>query len=290
MQTFNETNKPELQILTIKTTFFGQTMFIAVVYKAPKLRDLTFQDQLMTSLIETGNHSSANHIVCGDFKKDFNKKSAITTELIEAFCNLGFILISTSNETTGNTTVTKTVIDICFADFNCKSNVVKTTITDHCSIIVQTVENLKNDTNSNREKYEGRNWSKLKQHKMQSLLNCNLTIKLIVENQTLKQCSTQEAFRKIEEILTDALDEVIPSKQLSNKPIRRCWINNELKNCCLKKLKCTSVSQIKHRKRQKYLYTTKNIKKTLIRKTKCNFLKTFSAKITIPKRDSSTNL
>ena len=57
---------------------------------------------------------------------------------------------------------------------------------------------------------------------MQALLNCNLTINLREENQKLKQCSTQEAFRKIEEILTDTLEKVIPPKQLSNKPIWRC--------------------------------------------------------------------
>ena len=102
MQTFKETNIPELQFLIVKT-FSGQTMFITVVYKAPKLRDLTFQDELMTHLIEIGNHSNANHIVCGDFNQDFNKKSAMTTERIEAFSNLGFNLISTPNETTRNT-------------------------------------------------------------------------------------------------------------------------------------------------------------------------------------------
>ena len=63
MQTFRETNITKLQILTVKTTFSGQTMFITVVSKAPKLRDLTFQDELMTHLMETGNHSTANHVV-----------------------------------------------------------------------------------------------------------------------------------------------------------------------------------------------------------------------------------
>ena len=57
---------------------------------------------------------------------------------------------------------------------------------------------------------------------MQALLNCNLTINIREEKQKLKQCSTQEAFRKIEEILTDTLEKVIPPKQLSNKPIWRC--------------------------------------------------------------------
>ena len=48
--------------------------------------------------------------------------------------------------------LTKTTIDIVFADFNCESNVIETTITDYCSIIVRTGKNLKNDRNSNREK------------------------------------------------------------------------------------------------------------------------------------------
>ena len=96
-QTFKKTNIPELQTLTLKTTFSGQTMFIPVVYKAPKLRDQTFQDELMTHLTATGNHSNANHVVCGDFNQDFNKKSAISTELIEAFSNLGFNLKSKPN-------------------------------------------------------------------------------------------------------------------------------------------------------------------------------------------------
>ena len=152
-------------------------MFIKVVCKAPKLRYLTFQDELMTHLVETGNNRNANHVVCGDFNQDFNKRSAITTELIEAFYNLGFNLISTPNETTRNSTLTKTTFDIVFADFNCESNVFETTTTDHCSTIVQTNKNLKNDTNSNREKYIGRDCSKLKQHKMQALLNCNLKIR-----------------------------------------------------------------------------------------------------------------
>ena len=58
---------------------------------------------------------------------------------------------------------------------------------------------------------------------MHALLNCNLTIKLREQNQTLlKKTSTQDAFNNFEEILTDFLDEVIPPKQRSNKPIRVC--------------------------------------------------------------------
>ena len=93
----------------------------------------------------------------------------------------------------------------------------------------------------------GRNWSKQKQHKMQALLNCSLTSKL-KENHSLKQCSTQEAFRKIEELLSFALDEVIPPKQISYKPIQRYWINNEVKNSLREKTEMfSSLSQIEHR-------------------------------------------
>ena len=56
MPTFKESNIPELRILTVKTALSGQIMFITVVYKALQLRNLTFQDKLMTHLIETGNH------------------------------------------------------------------------------------------------------------------------------------------------------------------------------------------------------------------------------------------
>ena len=42
------------------------------------------------------------------------------------------------------------MIDIVFADFEGESNVVETTITYLCSIIVRTNEILKKDTNSNR--------------------------------------------------------------------------------------------------------------------------------------------
>ena len=174
-------------------------MFTTVVYKAPKLRDLTFQDELMTHLIEIGNHSKAKHVVCGDFNQDFNKKSAITTELVEAFSNPCFNLISTPDETTRNMTLSKSTTDIVFADFNCESNVLETNVGDHCCIIVRSKKNLKIDTNSNRVNYIGRNWSKQKQHKMQALLNCNLTVKLREENHILQQCSSQEAFRKIED-------------------------------------------------------------------------------------------
>ena len=73
MQTFKETNIPELQILAVKTTFSGQTMLITVVCKAHKLRELTFHDELITHLIETGNHSNANFVVCGDFNQGFKK-------------------------------------------------------------------------------------------------------------------------------------------------------------------------------------------------------------------------
>ena len=158
MQTFKETNITKLQILTVKTTFSGQTMFITVVYKAPKLRDLTFQDGLMTHLMEIGNHSTANHVVSGNFIPDFNrKKSIITTELIVAFSNLGFNLNSTQNETTRNTILIKSTIDIVYAYFNCVSNIVETTIADHCSITMRTKKNPKNNTNLNRVKYVGRN-------------------------------------------------------------------------------------------------------------------------------------
>ena len=42
-------------------------MFITVLYEAPKLRDVTFQDELITHLIETGKQSKAKHVVCGGF-------------------------------------------------------------------------------------------------------------------------------------------------------------------------------------------------------------------------------
>ena len=67
----------------------------------------------------------------------------------------------------------------------------------------------------------GRNWSKLKQHKMQALLNCSPTSKLREEKHSLKQSSTQEAFRKIKKLLSVTLDELIPHKQLTYKLIRR---------------------------------------------------------------------
>ena len=86
-------------------------------------------------------------------------------------------------------------MNVVFADFNCKTNVIETTITDLCSIIVRKNIILKKDTNSKKEKCLGPNWSKLKQHKMQALLNCSLTSKLREENHSLKQYSKQEAFR-----------------------------------------------------------------------------------------------
>ena len=172
-------------------------MLITVVFKAPKMRDLNFHDELMTHLKEIGNHSNANHVFSGDFNQGFNKKSAITTDLIEVLSNLGLNLILTPNQITRTKTLTKSTIDIAFADINCESNAIKTTITDYCGIIVRTNKNLKNDTNSNRVKYIGRNWSTLKQHKIQSLLNCNLSIKLREEKHILKQFSTQEPSVKL---------------------------------------------------------------------------------------------
>ena len=100
-------------------------MFITVVFKAPKMRDLNFHDELMTHLIEIGNHSNANHVVSGNFYQDFNKKSAITTDLIEVLSNLGLNLILTPNQITRTKTFTKSTIDIAFADINANQMLLK---------------------------------------------------------------------------------------------------------------------------------------------------------------------
>ena len=107
---------------------------------------------------------------------------------------------------------------------------------------------------------------------MQALLNCSLKIKLKEENQTLKQCSTQEAFRKIEEIMIAALDEVMPPKQPSNKPIRRCWIKIDMENSCVEKQKSFQAYLKLNIERDRSIYIKQtNIIKTLVRKTKHNF-------------------
>ena len=114
---------------------------------------------------------------------------------------------------------------------------------------------------------------------MQPLLNCSLTSKLREENHLLKQCSTQEAFRKIEELLSFALDEVIPPKQIFNKRSQRCWINNEVKNSCLKKQKCFQAYLKSNTCRDRSIYTKqRNITNTLVQKTKYNFFEKFFSK------------
>ena len=57
-----------------------------------------------------------------------SKNSTLATELIETFSNLGFNLKS-RNETTRNTTLAKTTIDVRLPDFKCKSSVIEIAIT-----------------------------------------------------------------------------------------------------------------------------------------------------------------
>ena len=59
-----------------------------------------------------------NMLFFGDFNQDSNKKSTITKELIETYSNLSYNLVSTPSETRRNTTLSKTTIDVVFADFN----------------------------------------------------------------------------------------------------------------------------------------------------------------------------
>ena len=212
----------------------------------------------MTHLIEIGNHKKTKHVVCGDFNQDFNKKSEITTELIKAFSNPGFFLISIPDETTRNTTLSKSTIDIVFADFNRESNVLETNIRDRCSIIVRAKKNIKIDRNSNRVNYIGKNWSKLKQHKMRALLNCKLTIKLRQENHILQQCSTQEAFREIEE------NSQINQPEMLDKHRGEELLREKTKIFL-------SVSQIKHKKDRSNNIKQRSITRNLVRKPKYNF-------------------
>ena len=286
MQTFKQTNLPDLQILIVKIYFSGQTMFITLLYKATKLRNVTFPIELMTPLIETGHNNETKHVVCGGFNQDFNKKSTITKKQIETFSNVGFNIVSTPSEATRNTTSLKTTIDVVFADYKFETNVIETTITDLCFIIIRTYINLKNDTNSKKENCLGRTWSKLKQHKMQALLNCSLASKLREENHSLKQHSTQEDLRWIEEVLSFALEEVIAPKQISNKPIQRCWIKNEVKKqkCFQAYLKSNTDENRSTYIKQRYF------NKTPVQKTKINFFENFLAKITILWKDSYTKL
>ena len=71
---------------------------------------------------------------------------------------------------------------------------------------------------------------------MQAGLNCRLTSNLREENHSLKQSSTQEAFKKNEELLSFALYEVVTPKQISKKN-PEMLDKKEMNNFCVQRLK-----------------------------------------------------
>ena len=251
-----------IQAVTVKLRT-KTNVFVSCVYIPPSsVNESTFH-KLEDYIDNLFLGPTDKHILCGDFNVNFlsnNKKCYRLSNLLAAN---GLTLRNGNNATRESSAKgSKTLIDCFFTNFAFKTNVLKTSISDHYTLAgcFQCNEQL---TVSN-ENILSRNWSLLDKPNVLDKIRRDLNFKGTTFLNTQNDLSVNKAFEDLHEILTETLKTHIPLKQRKHRD--KVWIDNTIKNAAAKKhrYKIISIKSPTFENKKKY-QEQNNLVKSLIR-------------------------
>ena len=215
------------------------------------------------------------HVLCGDFCVNFLINSKKAESLKNLLAGNG-LRTSKNYEPTRvsngrvSTRVSNTLIDAIFSNFLIETKVTSTCIADH-----HTVEGSF-DLDGSPEKYlkalKSRNWHNLDNPIIREKLEKDPRYQFVVHKSSLELLPIDNAFKKIHEMLTEALNSHLPEKHRKRKNNIN-WIDNEVKNLATKKrsLKKLADATGSPQINENFQKTCKNLK-SLIKSKKQTFL------------------
>ena len=123
-------NENCIQAITLEANKSLQNLVITCIYVPPScVRDHTFE-KLQNYLTQLVIKPDSKHLLCGDFNINFLKSTNKKVQLEDLLNSFGLIFSSNKIPTRENQK-SGTVIDAFFSNFNAKTTVSKTDISDH---------------------------------------------------------------------------------------------------------------------------------------------------------------
>ena len=176
---------------------------------------------------------NTKHILCGDLNINFFHKGKKYDQLISTLSAIGLSFVS-SQDATGETNYSKTLLDVFFTNFTSSQKVLKTAVSDHYNIKLQFSENTKfSDKKCNKIRV----WSKLQNTDNPNQIRAKIvSYSKFLLKKKLNSINCNESLIKFQDFLNKELNKIIPNK--------RNWIDNEVKNAAIKKHHKTSLKAI----------------------------------------------
>ena len=207
-----ETNSVQLLTVAIKT--IKKEIWFSCIYMPPNCTNeanfLTVERYLDSLMVDP----ETKHVLCGDFNVNFLVNSKKAESLKSLLAGIG-LSISSNNDPTRVSNGRGTLIDAIFSNFFIETKVKSTSITDH-----RTVEGSF-DLDGSPEKYfkalKSRNWHNLDNPITKERLEKDLRYQFEVQRSSLELLPIDKAFKKLHELLTEALNSHLPEKYRNKK-------------------------------------------------------------------------
>ena len=123
------------------------------------------------------------------------------------------------------------MIDAFFSNFNAKTTVSKTDISDHNTLFTSIPIGI---DKTEHDHFFSRPWAKLENPQFLKNIETELVRKLNHFNATIGNFPVEHSMQILNEILQELIHKFLPLKH--SKPRSKCWIDNKVKNEAKKRI------------------------------------------------------
>ena len=280
-KTLGTLNENCIQAITLEANKSLQNLVITCIYVPPScVRDHTFE-KLQNYLTQLVIKPDSKHLLCGDFNINFLKSTNKKVQLEDLLNSFGLIFSSNKIPTRENQK-SGTVIDAFFSNFNAKTTVSKTDISDHNTLFTSIPIGI---DKTEHDHFFSRPWAKLENPQFLKNIETELVRKLNHFNATIGNFPVEHSMQILNEILQELIHKFLPLKL--SKPRSKCWIDNKVKNEAIKKNNLWRVAkQLKTEESKKAYQKQCNYLKNLVRNKMRNY---YQNKLNSEHRKNSKN-
>ena len=169
------------------------------------MRDHTFE-KLQNYLTQLVIKPDSKHLLCGDFKINFLKSTNKKVQLEDLLNSFGLIFSSNKIPTRENQK-SGTVIDAFFSNFNAKTTVSKTDISDHNTLFTSIPIGI---DKTEHDHFFSRPWAKLENPQFLKNIETELVRKLNHFNATIGNFPVEYSMQILYKILQELIHKFLP--------------------------------------------------------------------------------